>query len=155
MRILRTLAVCALLPACGGGDGPSAAATAAESLAGVAHRDAKYVASYGGARFLVDVTFVDMLDKSVIVVREDGPTTSDREDVALSETVPVSGAMPWSAERQGGVAVSIAEQLAPRLTVCPGPSMRLDTLTDGTPRHMYRGEKRAWVIFAACPAGEG
>ncbi len=145
-----------LLAGCGqvGAKARDVAEIPRESLAGVAHADAKFVVSYGDRTFLADVTYIDLLDKSVIAVREREESPAERQPLKLRPRPRLPEGVPFSATAYGPVAVRIAERIAEVAQVCPGPPMRIDLKTDGTPRQLYRAEKRAWVVFAACPPPE-
>lgn len=143
-----------LLAACGSsGPREEAPALSGESIEGLEHPDAKLAVSYGREQFLVDISFIDLLDKSVIVVRRDEPSPAERQPFTLEETVPVPGGMPFSASGYGPVAVAIADQLAGRLGLCPEAGMELDRNLEGGARTMFRDERQAWVVFAVCPPG--
>ncbi|MBY8975328.1 hypothetical protein KHP62_05900 [Rhodobacteraceae bacterium NNCM2] len=140
----------AMLAGCGSSSG-------APSLAPVAdaedHPDMRLYVHYGAMTYFVDVRYVDMIQESVIAVRETGGKLDGREELTVPATIGIPTGEPFSSSAFKPLAVSIADYVRESARVCvDGAKMALRLNSDGETRASYRSGRGAWVVFAACEA---
>ena len=118
------------------------------------HDEAHFLVRRGGDLFRANVRFVEMLDESVIAIRR-GPGESDETWTVID--VPTTGGsppptLPFSAAAWEPVALEIAEAVRDQDGICEeGERMQLIPASGGGPRTMFRHNRQAWIVFAACP----
>jgi len=152
--VMAAILCAAVVVGCGGsGDAGKTGAISARGSAQT-HPDARFLVDYAGAPYRVDVRFVDIISESVIVVRQGaGKDTAKREamDVTPSLSPPGPGT-PFGDRDYSAVALDIADSVIGRPPICvDGQSMKLARNDAAEARTLYRGTRRAWVVFAFCP----
>lgn len=151
------LAIPAIVPlvACAGVPQPSSRDDALAEIRApdpIPHADAKFRVSYGGEDYLVDVRYVELIDESVIAVRQAGRKAAGRDyrplGVAPRVRAPVG---PFSNPAYRAVALDIAETVQWVDGICPsGDPMDMARDGEGDIRTLYRRNRGAWVVFARC-----
>ena len=132
-----------------GGGGEAARAPKVEAQP---HDEAKFFVLYGPQGYLVDIRYIDLINESVIAIREARGETKPRETLTVPATVDVPSAEPFSSDGHRSVAVAIADHIRATAKICDdGRQMALRQNLDGDTRVTYRNERGAWVVFAACP----
>ncbi|MEM0942866.1 MAG: hypothetical protein AAGI70_02865 [Pseudomonadota bacterium] len=146
-----------LLAACGvfgGSDGPKTERP--PEVEAERHASKRMVIRYATAEYFVDVRYVDIINESVIAVREAGGKLEGREEMVVPVTVQPPPGEPFASSRFRPVAVAIASHIRETAKICDGGrQMALRLNRDGEARASYRTSRQAWVVFAACPAAGG
>lgn len=153
----RAAAACAtlgLLGACslfrGGDDGDTRPARAPEVEA-ERHGDKRFLVSYGPEQYYVDVRYINLINESVIAVRDRGKLEG-RDLVTVPATVALPQDEPFASSAQQPVALAIANHIRNTAKICDsGREMALRLDDEGEAKVTYRSSRAAWVIFAACP----
>ncbi len=147
LALVAALAGCAVFSPPGSGGRPEA----------MRHPDKRFAVRYGADDFVVDVRFIDVINESVIAVRQGRGSEGDRREpleVPPNRTVPAE--VGFADEAYRAVAVDIADAITGKPPICPqGQTMRLARRDDETARTLFRPLRAAWVVFAFCPAPEG
>ncbi|MEM0924060.1 MAG: hypothetical protein AAGI13_13510 [Pseudomonadota bacterium] len=134
------------------GDARDGETTRAPKIEAHPHADAKFFVLYGPQGYLVDIRYIDIINESVIAIREAEDSTTPRETMTIPATVDVPSAEPYSSSGHRAVAVAIADHIRETAKICDdGRQMALRQTRDGATRATYRNERGAWVVFAACP----
>ena len=118
------------------------------------HEDARFLVRGAGDLYRVNVRYVDMIEESVIAVRQ-GPGDADDAwpTIDLAEAPRAPTGLPFDAEAWRPVTLAIADTVRRQRDLCPeGREMRLSRENDGDVRTTYREKHGAWVFFAACAA---
>jgi len=122
----------------------------------VSHPDARFLVRYGEADYLVDVKYVELIDESVIAVREAEARdeAAGRIEMEVRPGVSVPAEAPFADTAYRRVAVEIADAVQHQPPICTdGQTMRIATDANNEARTLYREARQAWVVFALCPAG--
>ena len=134
-----------------GGD-DSSDAVLAPKVEAQPHDAAKFLVLYGAQSYLVDVRYIDLINESVIAVREAEGETLPRETFQIPATIDLPSAEPFSSRAHRKVALAIADHIRETAKICDdGRLMALRQNLDGDTRVTYRRDRGAWVVFAACP----
>ena len=143
--------------AAAGCSGPPAKAGAGASAETAVHEAARFLARFDGAAYRVNVRYVDLIDGSVIAVRQGaGEAGEGWTPIDVSGRAEIGPETGFGDGAYRDVAIRIAEAVRDRQSVCEGGArLRLERETDGAISTMYRGNRRAWVVFAFCPETEG
>lgn len=140
----------ALLAGCGGTE---QGASLAPKVEAESHPAKRLYVRYGARDYFVDVRYVDIINESVIAVRNRGGKVDGRERITVPATVGVPTSEPFSSSAYKSLAISIARHIRETAKICDsGRQMALRLNSDGEARVSYRAQKAAWVVFAACPA---
>ena len=140
------LTACSLF---GGGEEDASRAPKVEAQP---HQDAKFFVLYGPQGYLVDIRYIDIINESVIAIREAEDEVTPRETLTIPATIDVPSAEPYSSSGHRAVAVAIADHIRETAKICDdGRQMALRQTLEGDTRATYRNERGAWVVFAACP----
>ncbi|MEM7178386.1 MAG: hypothetical protein AAF503_11845 [Pseudomonadota bacterium] len=140
----------AVVAGCGEAPGPTSMAPA---VAAERHPDKRLFVRYGADEFFVDIRYVDMIQESVIAVRESGGKMAGRETITVPATVGIPTGQPFSSSAFEPLVVSIAQEVNATEAICAdGRKMTMRTKSDGDVRASFRSGRDAWVVFAACPA---
>lgn len=120
-----------------------------------AHPEARFIAEYGDARYLVNLRYVSFLRQSVVAVRPFKPDArlEGRKPIAVaaSPDAPTGGHFRDRAYRT--VAVDIAEALTETPAACAdGRALNVAHDKHGAPKASYRRDHRVWIVFARCAA---
>lgn len=125
----------------------------APKVDGERHPDKRLYVQYGAQKYFVDVRYVDLINESVIAVRDRGGKSDGREAITVPATVGVPVGEPFASNSFKPLAISIAKHIRNMSKICDGGrQMALRINRDGETRVTYRSGRGAWVIFAACPA---
>lgn len=131
---------------------------AAASKASELSRDAKFLVAYGGRSYRVNVRYVGIISKMVVVVRESRthelpgwhPVALEPGD-GLQRLTPSAFSGP-EMERMAG---EIASLIAARPEPCGNTAgLTLEKNSDGEASRLYRRSRQAWVFFARCKTVE-
>ncbi|MEM7238020.1 MAG: hypothetical protein AAF501_09375 [Pseudomonadota bacterium] len=148
-RILILIAA-AVLTACGGA---TPGASLAPRVEAERHPAKRMYVRYGAANYFVDIRYVDIINESVIAVRDNGGKIDGRERLTVPATVGIPTGEPFSSSSFKSLVVSIAGHIRETAKICDsGRQMALRLNSEGETQATYRAQKNAWVVFAACPA---
>ena len=143
-------------PAEGGG-----AETASVPPKPVPHENARFLVRGGDEAYRVNVRYVNMIGESVIAVRQgageagQGEAGEEWPTLDLADMPRAPSSLPFGADAWRSFALGVAEGVRQHEGICPeGRPMQLLRESDGEVRTMYRGNREAWVVFAACPGTE-
>jgi hypothetical protein len=163
-RALAATCLLAGLSACAAGPAPTGRApepAGGGSAEAVRHEDARFLVTYGGAAFRVNVRYVPLIDESVIAIRQGVGEAREQgwTEIALDPVARFSRVANYADESYEPVVLDIAQGVRERGGICEGGGdieMAMDG--QGQARTLYRSNRRAWIVFALCPeqiAGEG
>ncbi|MEM9100610.1 MAG: hypothetical protein AAGC79_19055 [Pseudomonadota bacterium] len=117
------------------------------------HPDLRLIVAYAASSYFVDIRYVDIINESVIAVRNGIGNPAGRRDVTVPATVGIPQSEPFASSAYEALVVSIAEHLRKTEKICAnGQEMALRINRDGEAKVTYRRSKGVWVVFAACPA---
>ncbi|MEM6944269.1 MAG: hypothetical protein AAF565_11020 [Pseudomonadota bacterium] len=147
------LGALALLAACGGGsDGPETAPQPRPKA--MQHPDARFLIDYGGAYYRVNVRYVEVIDESVIAVREGvgEALVENWARVTLPPNPDFDPSTNFADEAYETYVVEMARAVQAVGGVCEqGQNVEMAKNREGDVRTTYRRNRRVWVVFALCP----
>lgn len=134
---------------------PIAQPVAAKPTPAGAHPEARFIAEYGAARYLVNLRYVPFLRQSVVAVRpfKAAARLEGRRPIAVAptSTAPAKGHFRDRAYKT--VAIDIAEALTETPAACAeGRALSVAHDKHGAPKASYRRDHRVWIVFARCAA---
>ncbi|MEM7509094.1 MAG: hypothetical protein AAF415_20430 [Pseudomonadota bacterium] len=148
------LVALALLGGCslfGGGDSAETAVSSVPEVEAERHGDRRFLVRYGPAQYFVDVRYINLINESVIAVRNRG-NDEGRDLITVPATVALPQDEPFASSAQEPVALAIANHIRNTAKICnSGKQMALRRNDEGEAKITYRSSRGAWVIFAACP----
>jgi hypothetical protein len=122
----------------------------------VPHENARFLVRGGDEAYRVNVRYVGMIGESVIAVRQGaGEAGAEWPALELADMPRAPSSLPFGADAWRAVALGVAEGVRQQQGICPEERpMQLLRESDGEVRTMYRGNREAWVVFAACPGSQ-
>ncbi|MEM6676791.1 MAG: hypothetical protein AAF675_02840 [Pseudomonadota bacterium] len=118
------------------------------------HDAARFLVDYGGSQYRVNVRYVELIDESVIAVRQGSGEALEEAWPRLTLTAAegYSRVQNFADDQIETYIVDIAKGVQAHGGICEdGQALAMATNADGDVRTTFRRNRQVWVVFALCP----